>query len=501
MAQIEVGPERPIPETPPGSELPAPDSPDGVVEARTERSRLRLPRVRLGSLSFLQALFYIYLISMLGVMTFLIPPLLKADEPAHYHRAVSITNGQFACPHDEQGYYVEMKQKYADLPNVLHTWDVWILRDVKFDTNWLNVDWSDPRFDEKTRIYEYCNLPVVGYPVAALGILVAKPFENPLIGFYLARTLGAIVFVLAVIYSLKITPARYKPLVYFYAALPIVLHQVSAISYDVIQLSLFPILFGMITKFAVENELINRKQLLLFFLLVLWSINIRLLSYTPLLLLAFAIKPSNVSVTMSGYVRTMACFVLGAVAITAALILVHLPRVAGGYSPTGISAKGQIEFMTDHPLKFLEACYRTLDQQGEWILKQSIAVFGWTDTPVSYFVFFGVVFAAGIVIYRTAERDELNLGRMQIFAILAAVSATIVMLFVSLYAVWSPVGNGSVDGLQGRYFIGLLPFLAYGLSQLAIRVGRLRFVQAVIVAATIGVFANIVRTLDLRYYG
>src|SRR5581483_9190523 len=88
-----------------------------------------------------------------------------------------------------------------------------------------------------------------------------------------------------------------------------------------------------------------------------------------------------------------------------------------------------------------------------------------------------------------------------IFFIFATVAATIACLFLSLYIVWSPVGAKEVLGLQGRYFVGLLPFTIFAVSQTALIVGQRRFVQLMVLLLAVILVYNMYRTIDLRYYG
>jgi uncharacterized membrane protein len=157
-----------------------------------------------------------------------------------------------------------------------------------------------------------------------------------------------------------------------------------------------------------------------------------------------------------------------------------------------VRPRDQLRFLFSYPADFLQASYETL-RNGEWLMKQVLAVFGWLEYGPSYFAFFAMACVAGIVIYRTFEVDQARLGWLQITATLGAVCMTVVGLFVSLYLAWTPVGGSFVEGLQGRYFVGLVPIAIFGASQLASRVGKLRFLQGGLVAATVVLLYNIMR--------
>jgi uncharacterized membrane protein len=466
----------------------------GLVESPTP------PSSRLLSLSFLQALFFAYVMGMLAFLTFYVPPFQKADEAAHYQRAASITNLDFVCSRDDSGSYYALKRRDYEFPDLMHVWDLYIFRDVKFDRGWPDVDWSDPAFDEETAFRGYCDLPVLGYVPSALGVLIGKPLESPVPGFYVARALGAVLFFVALIIALRITPRQYRLLLYLYAGLPVVLHQVSAVSYDQVQLSLYPLIFAFITRFAVEDRPMRRLELAAFAALLIWAANVRLLTYTPLLLLFFAIRPRDIAPVFSDYLSRLGAFLGVGAALAVSHALLYLPRVAETSEEDQAHPWDQLDFILTHPGDFLAACYQTL-REGEWLFKQFTAVFGWLEYGPSYFVFFAIVAVIGIVVYRAIEMDERRLGWPQIAGVLGPVALTVASLFVSLYMVWNPVGNDAVDGLQGRYFVGLVPIAVFGVSQVASRVGKRRFLHAGLVLATVILVYNIVRTIDLRYYG
>jgi uncharacterized membrane protein len=446
-------------------------------------------------------LFALYLTIVLAVLTFAMPPFQKADEPAHYHRAVSLTNLDFVCDKDEVGTYsYEMKRRYSELPVLLHVWDVWINKNVRFNWDWLDIDFSAASLDEPGRIYGYCDLPILGYLPSATGILIGKPFENPLYGFYLGRVMGVVFFILALLVALRLTPDPYKLPLYLYAALPNVLHQAGAISYDQVQLALYPLIYALIAKFAVEGRMIKRGELLAFAALLIWIVNVRLLTYTPLLVLFFAVRPAYIAETAGRYWRTVAGFFAVAVAVTALFVLMFVPRVGETSGPDQAHPDEQIDFILSNPDEFAAAVYEAL-VNGEYLLRQVVSVFGWTDVPLPYLAYYAIFVMAGLIVYRTVDRAEAHMGGWQIAALLGAVALTISLLFVSLYAVWSPVGADRVDGLQGRYFVGLVPLAILGLSQLASLVGKRRFAQVAVLLGIVMLIANIIYSVEQRYYG
>jgi uncharacterized membrane protein len=466
------------------------------------RSGARSVWARLAALGYYRTLFTAYVSLLLATFIVLVPPFQKSDEPAHFHRAVAVTNLDLVCKRDENGvHYFEMKRKYADLPEVLHTWDVAFDRRLKFDTDWLRADFSDPVYDQPGRIYRFCSLRVPGYLPSALGVLAGKPFENPLASFYLGRVAGALFFALCLVLALRLSPERYRLVIYFYGALPVVLHQVSAISYDAVQLSLFPLLFALIVRLLALDRPARPLEVGAVMLLLFWIVNVRLFAYYPVLLLFFVLPPAKVAPTLRRYIFIAGAFVAVTIAVTAAFDLVYIPRATDS-SPeeVEIDANAQVRYVLENPLKFLEVSYRSLRVVGEGIYRETIGVFGWIDWWFSPFPYYVVTVVGALIVYRLSQEDRALLGPVQNLALLAAVLGTVAFLFLSLYAVWSPVGGDRILGLQGRYFLGLFPFVALWCSQTVAGLGARLVGRLLALALAAFLLFHVLRGVIPRYY-
>lgn len=455
------------------------------------------------SLSFLQVVFFTYLILGLLIFTFFVPPFQKPDEPAHFHRAVALTNLDFFCIKDANGdYYFLMERRYAELPDLMRTFDVAFRYDNKFTVDWLrDTDFSDPKYNEKWAVFRFCSLPIPGYLPSSLGILAGKPFENPLVSFYLARLAGAIFFFAVIVVSLRVAPLRYQPIIYFYAALPTVLHQVSAVSYDAVQLPLFALIFAFVTRFSTQTEPVKLWRTLVFMGLIWWMINIRLFAYAPILLVYFLVDWSKINATYWRYIAISVAFVAFTAITTGFFHLTYLPRAEDSIpGATNIDATEQAKFVLNHPFSFLEASYNTMRVRGEGLFREMTAVFGWIDYTLNFVPYYLSVLLFGIVFYVTAAQDSRQLRPSQLLILFATIAGTFGALFFSLYAVWTPVGHNIVDGLQGRYFLGLVPFIAFFASQTAAAIGKQNALKLVALGLATLLIFNTFRAIDLRYY-
>ncbi len=453
-------------------------------------------------LSYFGTVFWGYVGLALLVFTFLVPPFQKNDEPSHYYRAVSITNLDFFCQKDDQGqYYSVMKRKYFDLPYVLGADAIWASLEAKFSPSVLRTDFSGARFQEPLRVYSICNLSPVGYAPNALGLLAGKPFANPMIGFYLGRMAGVAFFVGCLIAALRIVPRRYNLIICFYAALPMVLHQVSSFSYDAVQLSLIPLIFAYMTRFLVQEGEVRRSDLLIFMGLLWLTLSVRSFAYYGLLLVYFAVPAARIARDRGRYFRLTGAF-LAVTALSIGLLeSIFLSRSGlGGSQDSAVDAKEQLRFTLEHPLDFVAACYRTLQVNGEVLLRQAAGVFGWVGFEVNAFAIYLVAVLGGLVCYYVIQRDQPLLRAGHLAVLWAAIFVTAGSLFFSMYAVWSPVGAPIISGLQGRYFLALAPFGMLAVSQTAGVLGAERSQKLLAVAVAAAMLLSIVIAIHNRYY-
>jgi uncharacterized membrane protein len=276
---------------------------------------------------------------------------------------------------------------------------------------------------------------------------------------------------------------------------------VSSISYDAVQLALFPLLFAYMTRFMVLEEPIKPRDLLIVMVVLAWIVNVRLLSYYPFLLIFFMIEPRKVAPDLRRYATLTGAFFAVAILVTAVTAVVYLPQAADS-APEGfnINASQQISYVLDHPWNFIAVSYKTMQVEGDLLLRELVGVFGWIDYDFNYVMYYLFTLLAGIVFFQVAQREVVFLKSGQVAAIFAAIVLTTGALFFSLYAVWSPVGADAISGLQGRYFLGLLPFLIVGVSQTAALVGREGLVKGLVLALALVFIYNIYRAVDLRYY-
>jgi uncharacterized membrane protein len=195
------------------------------------------------------------------------------------------------------------------------------------------------------------------------------------------------------------------------------------------------------------------------------------LPYTPLigLLLLSPLRPKRAD----GRTNSVALILL--IALAAGVLCLWLafgavPLKAPFRVAEGVDPSAQLQLLLDKPGSIFGIASETFFVHGKGYADQFIGVLGWLDTRLpewSYHTAWGA-FALAVVLGISGDTFPSGPERAsrRIIA-LAIFLACVGLVFSTLYLVWTPVGNGVVEGVQGRYFLGPALVLALVFASLA----------------------------------
>jgi uncharacterized membrane protein len=119
-------------------------------------------------------------------------------------------------------------------------------------------------------------------------------------------------------------------------------------------------------------------------------------------------------------------------------------------------------FMLEHPLHFPKAAFENFKYSFD-LWQQLIGVLGWLDTPLQPWVYptlSGMLAVCFLVPTDPSRSIRLRTGTIALVAIICYWLALNLVFFL----VWTPIDSNAVSGLQGRYFIVILPLLALAVA-------------------------------------
>lgn len=392
------------------------------------------------------------------LMTSLIPPLQSPDENSHLRRAYSLLDGVF---------FISPNTRSAPVNQEI---DVGLER---FTMAWLNqlaqkpqkratpglerlsreLDWTGdetPMFNAGAAYF-----PVLYWP-AASGLGLARALGQPVwVANTWARVSMLLVSLLAIGLALAIARAGFH-VICATALLPMTWAQFGSVNLDSMTISLGILavammstgVYGIRTPGTVEHPLWVRAGA--------WTL-LGILVVSKPVFLALMIPPLFWS--LRRHARPNLVPMLLILAVLAAW-MVHMGQsfVDVRLQP-GASAFARLGEALLSPIDTLQVFAATLAQHHAFYWKSMVGILGWLDTPLpgAMYVYAAVLLGAALLA-DAASPNPANWQDRSIYG--TAAIAYVVATLLILWAAWTPAGAHVIDGVQGRYFLPILPLVA-----------------------------------------
>lgn len=392
------------------------------------------------------------------IACFLLPVLGGYDEEHHLMRVWELSSFAF-LPNEKLGNDLPFPRVYWDLSYRRQL----IVRTVESDF-WekygsLPLDAYDYIYSIKTRSVF---APPLLFPQALAMRYLGRSLQLPaLIVFYACRLIGLFSYILLSWLAVRFIPYG-KWVLAILASSPVAILQASTISADTISNGIAFLFIGGSLSIARQKTL-RRKDwaflIFLFFILFLGKINI-----IPLALLPFLILRRSQFKLRHGYIILLT--------VTIGLFFIE---VVGwnllAYSRyhdalEGADPLGQVRFILGNLVEFMIIMIGYLrinfiDNIYNWA-----AIYPFNYWPVPIWTFHLFFIALFITLLIKDDNSEIEV-RTRISLIIVFVLAYLGTV-ISLYLTYTPVGNDGVRGVQGRYFVAIMPLLFLALANFSI---------------------------------
>lgn len=126
----------------------------------------------------------------------------------------------------------------------------------------------------------------------------------------------------------------------------------------------------------------------------------------------------------------------------------------------GVSPSRQLHYVLHHPGQDVSVIGRTVITGVKSYWFTFIGVLGWLTVGLPRWTYKALT--AGLLVLVLVRLVNARISRAAGALAVVTVAASILLVFATLYADWTPVGAPAVAGIQGRYFLPLVPALVAG---------------------------------------
>ena len=382
----------------------------------------------------------IFALALIGILYFVICPFeMPPDEPAHFRRAFEISAGGIFSKPLSSGAFGDI------LPRALN--DCWNRAAV--------IDWNDKAEVgfTNTALYSFVN-----YLPQALGILLARIFTNKVAVIYYIGRLFNFLFAFALsAFALKKIPFGRK-ILFVIMLFPMTLQEMISMSPDALVNALSFAFVAFILDCAYQKEKVGRKDIALIGIM-LCAIALCKIVYLGAVFLIYII-PSKKMTKRDRYLLRIAVPLVAVSLnlISLAFSTTMLANVKYGHMGE-IDSNNQMKFILSHPSSYAKIFVKTLISHCQGYIETCVgSSLGWLniDTPFISWGFF-VIMLAGVA----SACNDLPVfvqKRDAAFFALTFLSG-LVLILTSEYVGWTALRAKTIEGVQGRYFIPILPCL------------------------------------------
>lgn len=435
---------------------------------------------------------FLILASIYGFFLLIIfPPLQTPDEDFHFLRAYAISTGQISTK--KRG----KNENVSNIPNaILEFLDRVKVEKIKHNYNEkIELDdlivTSRIKLDNKKTEVDLGGTAIINplsYIFQVIGIIIARFLKfRILFIYYFGKLLSFIGFLGVTYFSIKQAPKKIKKLLLIVALLPISMQQSISYSTDG-AINAFSLLFVSVLfrLYLDKNIKFNFKHFILLFLGIFIPTTAKIV-YILFVLLLFGLDSKKFKNKYVYFGMIFVIFVLTIVVNIGWSIL----------SPENpVSPKGQIIYLSNNLFDYIGVIYLTTKEMSQVYIESLFGSLGWLDMRLPYLIIYGYIF---IILCNLLSSIILKKGYKMKIIMIIYILGTYTGILTALYIAWTKPGWKYVDGVQGRYFLPILPILFILFSTKILKINKKKLEINTYIFLSFGL-AYTVFTLIYRYY-
>lgn len=322
-------------------------------------------------------------------------------------------------------------------------------------------------------------------------------FGFPILGFYMARIFSFLFFLFCIYLSNKIINKKYRNVLLIYCCLPMVWQQVTAVSYDAVFLSLCPLIFSFLTKYFCEKKLEIKDLILFIFLLIL----------------IYLVKPGNELFLFLILIfpfekfffnfSKLKIFIIKFILFLLVIFCLYLRTSSTVSVSTDINLNQSIQkkMLVSDPKYAINVGLNSLKVNSDFYINSFFGNFGWLDYHFDSWIYVFISIALiSFYILMLGKIKKPIVGYKQIISMFVFIFLYIGLSFGVMYFAWTPAASKVIGGVQGRYFLPVVPFFLFALSQLILNIGKEKSKKISFAIFIMIMFVSFMSITYKRYY-
>lgn len=389
---------------------------------------------------------FLYMALFIGIIfVFINVPQIRYDEHAHFWRAYEIARGNIISrtTNELPNSVIELfKRNDGTYPN----------KEFNYET--LKEKISEPLNEENKIAFPVGatgSLTPISYIPQVIGILIGRVLNfSPMVILWLARMANLLCYIALVFLAIKIMPfEKWKWIIMIIALFPMTMNLAATVSPDTIIISttLLAISYVFYLKNVVKK--ITMKNIILLGILFMIPIVCKIV-YFPLCLLVFILPKDK----FENKLKRNLYYILTALIIFVTYFALNKLVAKGDYAiAIRTNMTEQILFtISDLSRDFVTAINTFYSESSLYFFE---LIGGWNTINIISVVFFIIL----LFVMFNKESTQYEFNRKEKNIVLAIIIIQALGVIAAMYLGWTQARQTTVEGIQGRYFLPILPLL------------------------------------------
>lgn len=423
---------------------------------------------------------FLFIAPVLGILYVVLMPLgVPPDETNHFRRAYEISTGAITSARDDEDNGGRVLPDSITVAMKHHDTETYPEMFSAFSSSTETTSESFQSFTNTSLYSPFSYLPEV------VGIWLGRILHLPMFFIvYLARFFNLVFYIILVYYALKLLPSG-KSALLLLAFSPIAIQSAASCQADaLINGSVFA--FSALIFYKIKNPTPLRKSEKIILTLLTFLIAMCKIVYLPLCFLVCLLPAScfHSKKQKIKFISILLCSVILANLIWLAISSGYLTHL----NP-GVNSVDQVKYILTHPIHYVATLVGTAIGNGFWYFTTSLgSSLGSLNISLSntFIVFYGFFI---IYAYLRENRNALVLNKAQKIFTSIILIVCVLLIFTSLYVQWTKVGSATIEGVQGRYFLPLLPIALLLFRPFATRSNTLSEFYPFILVISLNIYA------------